>query len=119
MNGIKAYQETSVGTQSKGKLVVLLYEGAIKFLKQAIRDIQRNDFMSKGKNIGKAQDIIMELNVVLDMEKGGELAQNLRSLYNFMNRRLGQANLKKDPDMIREVISILEDLNQGWKAIAV
>ena len=51
------------------------------------------------------------------MEAGGEIAQNLRSLYNFMNRHLSQANVKCDPQMIREVITLLEDLNQSWRAI--
>jgi flagellar protein FliS len=117
MNGFDAYRETQVTTQSPGRLIVMLYEGAIRFLKQAVVDIENKDYAAKGKNIGKAQDIITELNVVLNME-AGEVSDNLRSLYNFMNRHLGQANIKKDPEMIREVISILEELNQSWKAIA-
>jgi flagellar protein FliS len=118
MNGFNTYQETAVMTQGRGRLVVMLYDGAIRFLRQAILDIHRNDFASKGKHIAKAQDIIFELSTVLDMEKGGEISKNLRSLYNFMHKHLSQANLKKDTAMIQEVISLLDELNQGWRVVA-
>lgn len=118
MNGFNTYQETAIATQGRGRLVVMLYDGAIRFLRQAIQDIQRNDFAAKGKHIAKAQDILFELNTVLDVEQGGQLAQNLRSLYNFMQRHLNQANLKKDPNMIQEVIGLLDELNQGWRVVA-
>ncbi len=117
MNGLDVYKQTAVTTQNKGRLIVMLYDGAIKFLKQAIRDIHAKNFESKGRNIGKAQDVLVELNCVLDMQAGGEVAENLRSLYNFMNRHLSQANIKCDVQMIQEVIDLLEELNQGWRAI--
>jgi len=117
MNGVDVYQQTAVGTQNKGRLIVMLYEGAIRFLRQAIADLERKDYAAKGRNIGKAQDIILELNTVLDMEAGGEIAQNLRALYNFMQRHLSQANIKCDPQMVRDVISLLEELNSSWRAI--
>jgi flagellar protein FliS len=118
MNGFAAYQDTAVTTQSKGRLIVLLYEGAIKFLKLAIKELEAQDFAEKGRYINRAQDIINELNAVLDVDAGGEIATNLRSLYTFMNTRLSEANSKRDPEMIREVINLLEELNQSWKAIA-
>jgi flagellar protein FliS len=117
MKGIQTYQDTAVTTQNKGRLIVMLYEGAVKFLKLAIREAEAENYEAKGNYIGKAQDIITELNAVLDMEAGGEIAGNLRKLYFFMNDRLPKANAKNDPEMIREVISLLEELNQGWKAI--
>jgi len=117
MKGIETYQETSVTTQSKGKLVVMLYEGAIKFLKQAIKEIEAGSAEEKGKYISKALDILFELNAVLDMEAGGEVATNLRNLYLFMGRHLTEANTKQDTQKIEEVIKLLEELNKGWKAI--
>lgn len=117
MKGIAAYQNTAVTTQSKGRLIVLLYDGAIKFLKLAIKELQARDYEAKGRYIGRAQDIINELNAVLDVDAGGEIAANLRKLYCFMNSRLSQANAKRDPQMIREVITLLEELNKSWKAI--
>ena len=117
MNGLNAYQETAVTTQNKGRLIVMLYDGAIKFSRQAIADIEAGDFEGKGHNIGKALDIIYELNTILDMDAGGEVAQNLRGLYNFMCSHLTEASVKCQPQMIQEVISLLEELNQSWKAI--
>jgi flagellar protein FliS len=118
MKGIAAYQDNSVTTQSKGRLIVLLYDGAIKFMKLAIKELEANNFEAKGKYINKAQDIINELNAVLDMNVGGEIATNLRKLYSFMSNRLSEANIKRDPKMIHEVIELMEELNQSWKAIA-
>jgi flagellar protein FliS len=95
----------------------MLYDGAIKFLRLAIREIENNNCEAKGRYINKAIDILNELNAVLDMDAGGEIAGNLRKLYIFMINRLSQANIKSDPQMIRDVIKLMEDLNQSWKAI--
>ena len=118
MKGIDTYQSVAVTTQSKGRLVVMFYDGAIKFLNLAVKALEANDYAEKGRCINRAQDIINELNAVLDMESGGEIAKNLRALYLFMHRRLMEANTKRDPQMIREVISMLEELNQSWKVVA-
>ena len=117
MKGIGAYQDTAVTTQSRGRLIVLLYEGAIKFSKLAISEIEAGNWEAKGRYINRAIDIINELDTVLDMEAGGEIAQNLRKLYAFMVRHLGQANMKRDPKMIQEVIALLTELNEGWKTV--
>ncbi len=118
MDPTTAYQDVAVTTQSKGRLIVLLYEGAIKFMKLAIKELEAGNYEAKGRYICRAQDIINELNAVLNMEAGGEIAGNLRALYCFMTRRLSQANSERDPEMIREVIAIAEELNEGWKTIA-
>jgi flagellar protein FliS len=118
MNGIAAYHEAAVTTQGKGRLIVLLYDGAIKFMKLAIKELEAGNYEAKGRHITKAQDIINELNAVLDMDAGGEVAANLRKLYCFMNNHLSEANTKCDPQMIREVITMMEELNQSWKTIA-
>ena len=117
-NGITTYQETAVTTQSKGRLIVMLYDGAIKFMKLAIKEMEAGNFENKGKYIQRAQDIINELNAVLDADAGGEVAANLRKLYCFMSGHLSKANSKCDPQMIREVINMMEELNRGWKTIA-
>ena len=117
MNGVSVYKDTSVTTQNKGSLIVTLYDGAIKFMRLAIKELEAGNYEAKGRYINKAQDIISELNAVLDMEAGGEIAANLRRLYVFMSNRLSQANAKCDPQMVREVISLMEELNQSWRAI--
>jgi flagellar protein FliS len=117
MKPIEAYQSAAVTTQSKGRLIVLLYDGAIKFMKLAIKELEAQNYEAKGRYISRAQDIINELNAVLDVDAGGEIAANLRKLYCFMNRRLAEANTQRDPQIIREVIALMEELNQSWKAI--
>jgi len=107
MNGFETYRETSVTTQSKGRLIVLLYDGAIKFMKLAVKEMEEKNYEAKGKHIIRTQDIINELNAVLDMEAGGEVAMNLRRLYLYMGRRLSEANVKNDPNIIQEVITCL------------
>ena len=118
MNGFNLYQDTAVTTQNRGRLIVMLYDGAIRFLRQAIRDMEQEDYAAKGRNIARAQDILFELNTVLDMEKGGEIAQNLRALYNFMQKHLNQANLRKDPRMLQDVVAMLEELNESWRNVS-
>ena len=117
MDGITAYQDNAVSTQSKGRLIVMLYDGAIKFLRLAIVEMEKKNYEAKGRYINKALDIINELNMVLDMDAGGEIANNLRKLYIFMSNRLSQANVKCDPQIVRDVIKLMEELNRGWKAI--
>jgi flagellar protein FliS len=117
MNGVEVYKEHAVGTQSKGRLIVMLYEGAIKFMNLAVKEIEAGDYAAKSQHIAKAQDIINELNAVLNTDAGGEVAVNLRRLYCFMVRRLSEANINKDPNLVRDVIQLMEELNQGWKAI--
>lgn len=120
MSAFKDYQDISVTTQNKGRLIVMLYEGAVKFMRLAVKELEAEkiNYEAKGRYVNRARDIISELNVVLDMDTGGEMAVNLRKLYLFMDGRLSQANVKCDPQMIREVITLMEELNQGWKAIA-
>jgi flagellar protein FliS len=113
LNGVEVYKEHAVATQSKGRLIVMLYEGAIKFMNLAVRELEAGDYASKGEHITKAQDIINELNAVLDMDAGGEVAANLRRLYCFMIKRLSEANIKKDPRLIREVVKLMEELSQS------
>lgn len=118
MQGVAAYRENAVLTAPPGRLVVLLYEGAINFLRKAMIALEEKDYMAKNHFIHKACEIISELDITLDMEKGGEIAKNLRSLYHFMQRHLTQANITKDPEKVQHVIDLLNDLLSGWRAVA-
>ncbi len=117
MDAVSVYQQNTVNTQSRGRLVVMLYDGAIKFLRQARQCMDANDIPGRNRYISKARDILFELNTSLDMDKGGQIAQNLRSLYNFIWRYLGDANLKNDPLMLDKVIAMLDDLAGAWRKI--
>jgi len=118
MNKAMHYQKIQVTTADRLKLVVMLYDGAISYLKTAIKYLEENDMAAKGIYISKAQDIIDELNNSLNMNEGGEIASTLRKIYNFLYFYLVKANLKKDPKMIQEVIDILSSLRDAWDEIS-
>ncbi|WP_084184957.1 flagellar export chaperone FliS [Desulfonatronum thiodismutans] len=116
-NAAKAYLQTQVTTTNPGDVVVLLYGGAINFLQQAKQKMKERDMEQKGLLISKALDIIGELDSSLNTQKGGELGENLHKLYFYCNTRLLMANLKLDPKLIDEVISILSGLKSAFEEI--
>ncbi|MBU0599331.1 flagellar export chaperone FliS [bacterium] len=112
-NPYESYRQTRISTASQGQLILMLYDGAVKFLNLANEAIPKKEFMTANTNIIKSQNIITELMVSLNMEVG-EIAKNLYSLYDYMNRRLIQANIKKDPKIINEVKGMLLELREVW-----
>ena len=113
-----AYLQTQATTTSQGDLVVMLYDGAINFLRRAKQKIEEKDFAEKGILISKALDVIQEMDSSLNMEKGGELSKNLHSLYTYAQGKLLQANLKMNQDYVEEVIKILSSLREAFASIA-
>tara|TARA_B100001123_G_C15315266_1_gene1025912 strand:- start:1756 stop:2256 length:501 start_codon:yes stop_codon:yes gene_type:complete len=118
VNKLNAYRVNAVGSASPGSLVVMLYDGAIRFLGAALRAFEHDDPLDFNltihTNITKTQDIIRELNNALDLENGGELGQNLTSLYYYFDQRLQEANIKKDREGIEEVLSRISELRDAW-----
>ena len=94
-NGYGQYKQVQINTASPGKLILLLYQGAIKSLKKSLDLMDRKDFGGKGDAIIKAQDILMELNMVLD-HGAGEIAPSLQQIYLYAYKRLVVANLAMD-----------------------
>jgi flagellar protein FliS len=122
ITGIHAYAkiglESNVYAADPHKLISMLYEGALLTIANAKRDILRNDIHAKGVAISKALAIIDEgLNASLDKNAGGELAQNLSSLYDYMVYRLFSANLKNDVDILDEVTRLLTEIAGAWDSI--
>lgn len=109
------YLEKMVMTASPAKLVQMLYEKAVEVLKEAENLLADKKFVEFNEKVTRAQDIITELNLSLDIEKGGTIAQNLRALYNYMFQRLVEGNVKKDVEKIKEVRGMLEELLEVWK----
>lgn len=116
-NAARAYRQTQVTTTKPGDVVVLLYEGAINFLKQAKAKMAERDVEKKGILISKAMDVISELDSSLNTQKGGDLGENLHKLYFYCNTRLLQGNLKIDPKYLDEVITILSRLKSAFEEI--
>ena len=113
----KNYEHTGISTSSQGKLILLMYEGAAKFTKMAMNCMDNGDIAGKGKNINKANDIINELSVSLDMQKGGEVSTRLESLYQFMLSQLTLANIKSERKALESVLRVLLPLQDAWEQL--
>lgn len=118
-NPLKAYKETSIKTASSGKLILMLYDEAIKQINYAVELLEKQSKqLDKVNNaVIKAQDCITELIVSLNFEKGGDIAKNLFNLYMFFNQQLLNANLKKDPDPMKKVRDMMADLRETWEQV--
>ena len=114
----KQYKQVQVKTANKKKLLIMLYQGCIKFLRLGKKSIEDEDIQGANNYIIRSQDIIRELMNTLDCEKGGEVADNLYSLYDFMNRQLIEANINKDIEKIEVVEDMMLELLDSWKRIA-
>jgi len=113
--GAQKYKSTQVLTSSPERLLILLYEAAIRQVKTAVIAIDEKNWAKKGMAIGKAHDIINELNSSLDHKIGGDIAKDLERLYNFMVTQLLQANLDNSKAPLTAVLSNLETLLEGWR----
>lgn len=116
-NVAHAYLQTQVGTTGQGEIVVMLFDGALRFLAQARDKMQAKDYAGKGQLISRALDIVNELDSSLNMEVGGELAKNLHQLYFLCTTRLLQANLKLDMDKLDSVVEILSGLRGAFAQV--
>ncbi|MDI7742926.1 flagellar export chaperone FliS [Lysinibacillus fusiformis] len=110
-----AYKQNSVTTASPGELTLMLYNGCLKFLTKAKDAIEAKDVQEKNTNIQKAQAIINELMVTLKQDQ--PITQQMLPLYDFMNRRLIEANIKNDTAMIDEVIELTTEFRDTWKQV--
>jgi len=120
MNPLRSYKETQIKTATPGKLILMMYDGAIKNLNQALQDMEdeHRRYDSISNSLIKVQDIIAELMISLDFERGGEIAKNLFGLYVFMNQRLLDGNIKKDKAPLEEVKTLLIELRGAWAEAA-
>src|SRR5688572_12335778 len=119
----KSYQQVATQTAPPGQLVLMLYEGAIRFLERALGGFSLEDpaefNQTISNNILRAQDIIFELNVTLNIQEGGELAATLRQLYDYMGRQLMESNLKKDQAPLKDVLQRLTVLRDAWAQMLI
>ena len=118
---LKTYRETQIRTASQGSLIVMLYDEALRRIRQAVGLMENpaaRDIEAIGGHLTKAQDIVIELMVSLDFERGGEIARSLFSIYMFANRELMQANMKKDPSALERIHGLLADLRGSWVEVA-
>ncbi|OUM94428.1 MAG: flagellar export chaperone FliS [Firmicutes bacterium ZCTH02-B6] len=111
------YKTTQVRTANPADLVVMMYDGAIRFIRQGVAAIEAADFEEAHRSLVRAQDIISELDRALDPQ-AGEIAANLAQLYDYIHRRLVEGNVRKDAAPLQEVIGLLTELRDAWAQIA-
>lgn len=112
--GLGAYKKTSVHTASREQILLMLYQAAIKNCKKAMEAIDEKNVAKKGEHIGKLQDIIIELNGSLDRKIGGQVAEELASLYDYILYASTQANIKVDKEPLKGCLDVLKTLYDGW-----
>lgn len=115
VNKFETYQNNAVNTASGGELTMMLYNGCMKFIKQAIKDMEQKDIEKKNEHIQKAQRIIQELMITLDQKV--ELSKQMLPLYEYMYHRLMEANINNDPSMLEEVLAYVVEFRDVWKEV--
>ncbi|MBM3851322.1 MAG: flagellar export chaperone FliS [Verrucomicrobia bacterium] len=117
-NPWQAYRQAATKTATPGQLVLMLFDGALRFLDRALVGFDLDDPLDSNlainNNIPKAQEILRELNASLNLDKGGEFAVTMRRLYNYYDLQLSQSNLRKDPEGVRLVIRLLTVIRNVW-----
>ncbi len=116
-NASNQYKQMQIKTANQGKLIVMLYDAAIKAIKVAIDEMPKKNTYEVHKNIIKAQDIISELMLALDFD-AGDIAKRLWSIYTYMNRKLVEGNIKKKVEPLKEVLNHLVELREAWNQIS-
>lgn len=115
--GFQAYQKNKYSTASPHKLILLLYEAAIKHIVHAQQAIQDQQMFTAHRSILKAQEIVSELIACLNEDRGGEVAVNMKNLYLYVIDCLVQANLRKQTDPLTQALDVLQPLKSAWEQI--
>ena len=111
------YQTAEVQTADQRRLIIMLYDGAIRFLKKADTKIEAKDFEGAHNYLVRSREIVAELLASLRPEIAGKVGMNLKRLYVYVFNRIVEANLLKDQAILAEVIGILATLREGWENI--
>jgi len=112
------YKQASAETASPERLLLMLFDGGIKFLCLGKIAVEKKDFETAHNNLMNVQDILLELMVSLDMEKGGEIASNLYKLYDFYRNEVIKANVKKDAELLVPVLDFMRLYRDVWAEAA-
>ncbi|NOT24493.1 MAG: flagellar export chaperone FliS [Acidobacteria bacterium] len=116
--GVDSYRRAAVESSSPVQLVVMLYDGALRFCADARAAILRRDVPAKGKALSRVIAIVGELQATLDLERGGEVAHSLHQLYSFLTDRLLAASYNQHVEPLDDVVRVLTNLREGWAGIS-
>jgi flagellar protein FliS len=111
------YHNTNVQTADQKALILMMYDGLLRFLQKSIVKIEAREIEAAHNYLVRSREIVAELLATLRPEKAGDVGENLKRLYVYTFNRIVEANLRKDPEMVREVIRIVSTLREGWATI--
>ena len=114
---IDSYRAIDMQSRTPLEMIVMLYDGALRFMSEARRAIERKDIPARRHAVSRALAIVSELQNTLDLESGGELAQSLDGLYVFVIERLTQASVSQEVRSIDEAVRVIATLRDGWAGI--
>lgn len=116
-NATAAYQKAQVMTSDPLRLVLLLYDEGIRYLKEAIEAYQEKDYERKSERIIYGMEVISELLASLDLEKGGDIARRLQAIYTFLLQEILLADAEERTDRLETVVGMLEELRDAWRQL--
>lgn len=111
---LNEYRKTAVNSASPLQLIVMLYDGALRFLGAGRSAMESKNYYEQNLNFTKAQKILAELMSCLDMRQGGEVAQNLMTLYSYCYNQIVEANIEDNPEKVRHCETVLRELRESW-----
>ncbi|MGI6667366.1 MAG: flagellar export chaperone FliS [Bacillota bacterium] len=114
---LNVYKHMSIETAAPAELVLMLYNRALRNMEEATGCLNRKDIEGSNQNLQKAQDIVDELLVSLNVPAGGKLAQDLAAMYEYVNSRLLMANVKKDASFVQDAARVLSEIRDGWAEV--
>jgi len=117
-NGYANYRQTAVETATPEKRLLMLFDGAFKFVNQGKLAMENKDYFATNTYLIKVQDILFELMISLDMPKGGDMAINLCNLYSFYRDETIKANMTKNPELLNPVIEFIRAYRMLWAEAA-
>ena len=114
----KTYQEVQMTVSDRRRILIMAFEGMIKFLRQSQKAMQEKEIETAHERLIRTKQILYHLLNGLDMKNGGEIAQNLKRLYLFLIEKITEANLKKDPVIVDEILPIFKNLCSAWEEMS-
>jgi flagellar protein FliS len=114
----QTYYQTQIQSQSPVELVVMLYDGALRFMRAAVEAVEKRDLAGKREAMSRAMAIVSELQSSLNLSAGGDIAKNLDELYSYVTGRLIEANINNTVEPLQESVKLMATLREGWSQIA-
>ena len=117
--GSQAYKKAAVNTTDQGTLILMLYDGAIRFIKASLIQLEQQNLEGAHNSLLRSKDIVAELIASLNLDSGGDIGANLKTLYSYIYNRLIDANINKDMVLAQESLHLLNELRDGWKSMLI